>query len=151
MQTRPFFRRPLIALLGVFALFSVAGASGCRSRHDPAAIKKYVAKKIDKALDQINASADQRATVHAVRDRLFTVVEQNRTGQKAMLEEALQLFEGDLNPARVETLRSEHEARQKAMQAEVMKGLREIHAVLRPEQRKQITTMIRDRIMRWHR
>jgi Spy/CpxP family protein refolding chaperone len=135
--------------MAVVALAGLASLAGCR-RHDPETVKKYIAKRIDKELDGINATADQRATVHQVRDRLFTVFQQNQAGRKAMVEEALQLFEGnDLTGARVEALRSEHKARTEAIHAEVLKGIQQIHAVLTPDQRRQVTAKIRKHLSRW--
>jgi Spy/CpxP family protein refolding chaperone len=125
-------------------------ATGCGRHHSPEKVKAYVSKRIDKELDNLKANEQQRAVVHAARDRLFAVVLKNRDAHKAMIKEALELFESNaMPPARVDALRSEHEARSKLVRDEVTRAITEIHAALTPEQRKQLGERIRSKLARY--
>jgi Spy/CpxP family protein refolding chaperone len=61
----------------------------------------------------------------------------------ALVERALQVFEGDMNPAQVEALRNEQAARAKATGDAVVQALTEINRVLSPEQRRVLTAYVR--------
>src|SRR5581483_12518566 len=82
-------------------------------------MRRVVAAALDEALDQAQVGPEQRAAIHAARDRVFAAVDAERAGRQAHLEEALRLFEADRpDPARLEALHREgDEARQRVRTA----------------------------------
>ena len=58
-------------------------------------VRRMAAAAIDGALDEAQASAEQRAAIHAARDRVFAAIQDHRRERGARLDGMLALFEGD--------------------------------------------------------
>ena len=88
---------------------AIAGATHGRETM----MRRMADAAIDGALDEAQASPEQRAAIHAARDRVFAVVEEHRKGRPARRDELLALFERDRLDDRLPALRqqieSEHE------------------------------------------
>jgi len=139
----------LALALGFVALTGFHGGCGLhRHPRDPAQVAAFVTERVDDALDDLDATSDQRTRIHAVKDRLLAEGQKARAGhdeaRAAMLAEwkaeqpdAPKLHQ--LVDARVDELRAlAHQA--------VDAGV-EVHGILTPEQREKVTR----KVERWHR
>jgi Spy/CpxP family protein refolding chaperone len=139
-------RRTTLGLLAVLSAGLVAGATalafGHGGRHGM--MKRVVAAAVDEALDEAKVTPEQRATVHAARDRVFAVFEEHRASHRGRLEEALALFEDDrVDPARLDALRQQSEEDHRRMREAVTQALLEIHDTLTPDQRRAVAGWVR--------
>ena len=75
-------RRTMIGVAGMAAVSLAAGATawavGGPARGRAAIVRRVVAAVIDDALDEAQVTPEQRAKIHAARDRVFAVVDQER-------------------------------------------------------------------------
>jgi protein CpxP len=130
----------LVAGVGALLVGVSALAFGGPGRH--AIMKRVVAA----ALDRANATAGQRAAIHASRDRVFAAIEAHAGDRRGRLEEVLALFEADrLEAAQVEAVRQKMEDRHRQVGDAIAQALTEVHDVLTPEQRGAVTAYVRDR------
>jgi Spy/CpxP family protein refolding chaperone len=107
-------------------------------------MKRVVSVAIDEALDEAQVAPEQRARIHAVRDRVFATVDAQRTSQRAHAEDALRLFEAEQpDPAALETLHREAEAERARVRQAVHDALVEVHGILTTEQRKAVADFVR--------
>ncbi len=141
-------RRTMIGLAaGVAASLAVgagAAALGAHGGGRHAIMRRVIAATIDDALDEASVTPEQRAAVHAARDRVFATVEAERTSRRAHLEEALALFEADqVDPGRVEALHQQGEAARLRIRTAIHEAIVEAHAVLTPAQRKVVADYVR--------
>lgn len=99
---------------------------------------------VDDALDAIKATPEQRATAHAARDRVLAAVQAHREQRGQRMQEALALFESDaLDPARLDAFRRSVEEEHRKIGDAISQALADVHRVLTPEQRKQLTDYVR--------
>ncbi len=138
----------LLLAVGFVTLTGFHGGCGHRGARDPAQVAAFVTDRVDDALDDLDATPDQRTRILAVKDRMLASGQQLRAGHKeghdAMLAEwksatpdAAKLHA--LVDARVEEMRTlAHQA--------VDSGI-EVHGILTPEQREKVTK----KVERWHR
>jgi periplasmic protein CpxP/Spy len=137
--------------LGIVALTGFRGGFGCHGHggpRDPAQVAAFVTERVDDALDDLDATPEQRTRIHAVKDRLLEDVQAARAGHaeahaavlgewKAESPDATKLHA--LVDERIEVLRGvAHEA--------VDSGI-EVHGILTAEQRQKVTK----KLERWHR
>lgn len=129
-----------VGLVTVVAAFAHGGPGG---RHGMF-MKRFVSSVIDEALEPANVTPEQRAKIHAARDRAFAAVEAHRQTRRAHLEEALSLFEADaVDTGRLATFRAQREAEHRQVADAITQALTEVHDVLTPVQRKAVTDWIR--------
>ena len=76
------------------------GHGGHGARH--AMMKRVAVAIVDDALDAAQATAEQRAALHAARDRVFAAVEQHHRSRGARMQKVLALFEADEPGGRAE-------------------------------------------------
>jgi Spy/CpxP family protein refolding chaperone len=138
----------LVAVLGVVALAGAGcGRHGGHSR-DPAQIAAFVNERVDDALDDLDATPDQRTKIHAIADRMLAEAKGAHADHdqvhatilaewKAEKPDATKLHA--LVDARADALRKlAHDA--------VDAGI-EAHDVLTPAQREKLAK----KAERWHR
>jgi Spy/CpxP family protein refolding chaperone len=108
-------------------------------------MKRMVSAMLDEALDKANVSAEQRAAIHASRDRAFAAFDGQRGDHDTQREQVLAMFEADrVDPAQLETLHARMEEHRRAMRTAVTQAIVEIHGTLTPEQRKVVAQFVRD-------
>ena len=138
-------RRTVIGVMaGVLGSVAAGAAAFAAAGHGrEMMMRRMAAVAIDGALDEAGASPEQRATVHAARERVFVAIEEHRKSRQARLDGMLTLFEGDrlddLLPALREQIETEHAKIADAVSA----ALVEAHAVLTPSQRKTVADYVR--------
>jgi Spy/CpxP family protein refolding chaperone len=128
-----------VGLAGVVAAFAHGGGPG-----RPAVMKRFVSAMIDEALEPANVTAEQRARIHASRDRAFAAFEAHRQTRGTHMAEALAMFEADVvDPGRLATFRAQREAEHRQVADAVTQALTEVHDVLTPAQRKAVADWVR--------
>src|SRR5438445_186932 len=126
--------------LAVAALASL-GLVGARiaEAHGPGAWQHHAEKKIAAILDAAKATPEQRAAVHAARDRVFSVIADIHSGRAADLNAALDLFTADkIDAQKVEALRAKHQAELRRAADAIVQAVTEVHDTLDAGQRKAI-------------
>jgi Spy/CpxP family protein refolding chaperone len=132
-----------VAVVGLGLVTAVA-AFGHGMGGRPAMMKRMATAMIDEALAPANVTADQRARIYAVRDRVFTTIEAHRQTRGAHISEALALFESDtVDPGRVAAFRAQREAEHRQVADTISQAITEVHDVLTPAQRKAVADWIR--------
>jgi Spy/CpxP family protein refolding chaperone len=143
-------KRSLIAVAGVVVIAGAVGMTGCRHRsHDPAEVAAFVTDRVDDALDDLDATPDQRTRIHAVKDRMLASVRQARAGHEvdhAALVEAWKSPSPDR--ARLHALMDERVDAWRAIAHEAVDAAVEVHDTLTPEQREKVTRKIERRMAR---
>lgn len=143
---------PVVAVAtGAAALAAWAQGPGGHGMHGRM-MKRVVSAALDEALDQAKITPEQRAAIHASRDRAFAAFEAHQPDRRAHREEVLALFEADrIDPAQVEALHAKMHQRHETIHAAVTQAILEIHDTLTPEQRRVVTQFVRSHGPgRWH-
>jgi hypothetical protein len=139
-------RRTTIGLLAVTAVGLLSGVSALAYAGHvgrEGMMQRFVAAAIDDALDEAKVAPEQRAAIHAARDRVFAAFAEHRKTRGARREELLRLFEGDLDPARLQALRQAGEEEHARLLDAVGHALRDAHDVLSPSQRTVLADYVR--------
>jgi Spy/CpxP family protein refolding chaperone len=135
-------------VVGVVALTGFHGGCGAHPHgRDPAQLAAFVNDRVDDALDDIDATPDQRTKIHAIADRVVAAAKEAHAGQDEARAAFLAEWKADkpdraklhaLVDARVDALRKvAHQAVDAGADA---------HDVLTPAQREKVTR----KIERWH-
>jgi Spy/CpxP family protein refolding chaperone len=129
-----------VVAAGVGAGALALGHSGGRA----AIMRRVVTAAIEEALDRAQVTADQRVAIHAARDRVYAVVEAERTGRHGHLEEGLRLFESDNpDPALVAALHERADMGRQRVRTAIHEAVVEVHSILTPTQRKAVADYVR--------
>jgi Spy/CpxP family protein refolding chaperone len=139
----------LLLAVGLVTLTAFSGGGWChRGARDPAQVAAMVTNHVEDALDDLNATPDQRRAILAVKDRMLADAQAVHADQKATHDAFLAAWKSDapdttalhaLVDRRVDEMRKlAHEA--------VDAGI-EVHGILTPDQRARLTK----KIERWHR
>jgi protein CpxP len=137
--------RSVLAVSSVAALAGFAYGAGahCRSGRggDPEQFRRFITRRVNDILDDLEATDAQRARVLAVKDRILAAARAAHPGHHHSKDELLAQWRSE-NPdkARVREL---IDARVEAMRQafyDVAEGMLEVHAALTPAQRAQLAT-----------
>lgn len=137
---------------GVAAVLLLSGfafrGGGCGGwKHDPERGYKFASWRIDSKLDDLKATEDQKAKIHAIRDRVFTEVKAAVAEHRATRGEALAQFErGNPDANALKNMVDARLSSAKGVAYKIVDALVEAHAVLTPEQQKQLTGKLRERM-----
>lgn len=142
----------LLAVAGVVALTGFRGGCGGhghgRGGHDPERMAAFVTDHVDDALDDLDATPDQRARIHAVKERLLAAGAKAREGRKAAHGALLAEWKSEApDRARLHALVDERVEEMRALAHEAVDAGVEVHGVLAPEQRAKLGR----KAERWHR
>jgi Spy/CpxP family protein refolding chaperone len=119
---------------------TLAGHGG--GRH--AIMRRVVIATLEDALDAAEVRPEQRAAIHAARDRVLAAIDAERASHGAHLEQALALFEAErLDPVAVERVHQETEAARARIRLAIHEAIVEAHDVLTADQRKAIADYVR--------
>ncbi len=130
-----------VVALGLVTLTGFHGGCGRRGHgRDPAQMAAFLTERVDDALDDVDATPDQRDRIHAIKDRLLAAGQEAHAGQREAHDAIVAEWKAEapdraklhaLVDARAEAFRKlGHEA--------VDAGI-EAHDVLTPAQREEIT------------
>ena len=150
--------RKVLTVIGASALLVVglvalSGFSGgfCHGHghgRDPAEVAAFVTDRVEDTLDDLNATPDQRTRILAVKDRLLDAAKGlhgNRAETHAALLAEWKAEKPDA--AKLHALVDQRADELKAFAHQAVDAGVEIHDVLTPAQRDQLTK----KIERWHR
>ncbi len=141
----------LLVAAGFITLTGFGG--GCRGHghghgRDPAELAAFVTDRVDDALDDLDATPEQRTRINAVKDRMLAAGLEAR-GARGQTHETL-LGEWKATSPDAAKLHALVDARVDAMRALAHQAVDagvEVHGILTPEQREQLTR----KAERWHR
>ncbi len=105
-------------------------------------MKHMMSERVDDLLDQIQATATQRDTVHAAVQHAFDTI----TGEDpaSHFEQAIDLFAADkLDPAQIAALQAQHQARVQKMGDAIVDSITRVHDALTPAQRAQVAEIVK--------
>ena len=142
-------RRTVIGLtvgaIGSMVTGAVAFAAAGHGHGRETMMRRMVAGAIDDALDEARVSPEQRATIHAARDRVFAAVQDHQQGRQACMADMLTLFEGDGLDTGLQGVRQRMGQEHEKIADVVSAALVDAHAALTPTQRKTVADYVRSR------
>jgi uncharacterized membrane protein len=107
-------------------------------------MRRHMEKRIDAAFDAAKPSKEQRATLDATKQRVFTAIEASHQNHQANLQKVMQLFEADqLDAAQVKALRDAHETAARSDGDAIVAAITEAHDTLSAAQRRQVAEQLR--------
>ena len=140
----------LVAALGSVTLAAWAqphGGHGGPGMHSgPGMGMMFGGRGLDRMLDSVNATAEQRSQIKAIAERAMTDMKAQRESGKAVREQMSQLFTQptvDANAA--EALRAQMMQQHDQASRRMMQTMLEVSRVLTPEQRQQLAKRMQER------
>ena len=147
--TRLFAAALLLALTGAFvavAQAQTAGAPQAPAGHAFAHGGHGGGRMIERMLDSVNASADQRSRIHDIMKSAMTDLRAQRQAASGLREQAMSLFAQPTVDARaVESVRQQMLQQHDQSSRRWMQALLDASAVLTPEQRVQLAERMKQR------
>jgi hypothetical protein len=131
------------AVIGSLLAGTAAAIAVGHGRGRETMMRRMAAAAIDGALDEAKASAEQRAAIHAARDRVFAAIHDHRRERGARLDGMLALFEGERLDDGLRALRPQIEAEHEKIADTVTAALVDAHAALTPAQRRVVADYVR--------
>ena len=138
----------LAVVLGFVALTGFRGGCGHAHPHDSAQLAAFVNDRVDDALDDVDATPDQRTRIHAIADRMLEAAKEAHVGQDDVRASFLAEWKAD-KPDRAK-LHALVDARADALRKlahQAVDAGADAHDVLTPDQRAKVSR----KIERWHR
>ena len=140
-------RRRTVNGLSVEAIGTlVAGAGAFAVAQGPgreAMMRRMAIAVVDGALDEAQASPEQRAAIRAACDRVFAAVQDHRRDRQARLDSMLTLFEGERLDDGLRAFRAQIETEHGTIADALGAAIVEAHGVLTPTQRKVVANYVR--------
>jgi Spy/CpxP family protein refolding chaperone len=138
-----------IAASAVLAIVLLSGfrGGGWGWNRDPERIKQMITWRLNDKLDDLQATDAQKQAVNGVKDRLFEQGKLMAQEHQAVRVEVLSQLESDYPDA--QKLHGIVDSRIDAVRAfahQVVDAALEVHKVLTPEQRKELSTEYRERM-----
>jgi protein CpxP len=136
-----------IAASAVLAVVLLSGFRGGGWSRDPERIKQMITWKLDDKLEDLEATDSQKQAVQGVKDRLFDEGKVLALEHQTTRVEVLSQLESDYPDS--QKLHGIVDARIDAVRAfahKVVDAALEVHKVLTPEQRKELSTEYRERM-----
>jgi len=138
MERRSWFKKLGLVLLGLVTIGTLGAFRHGGHGGD------FMGARLDKMLDSVNATADQRAKIHAIRDQLV----QKRKALQATRHDDLKALLAQWDAATPDSaaIHAKIDARTQAMQSfahDVADAMVQVHDILTPDQRAKISA-------KWH-
>jgi Spy/CpxP family protein refolding chaperone len=130
---------------GLAAIAVLAGfRGGCGGHHahgrDPAEVAAFVTDRVDDALDDLDATPEQRQRIHAVKDRLLSEGMKLRGTRGETHREVLAQWDAaQPDAARLHALVDARIDEMRAIAHQGVDAAVEVHGVLTPEQRARVS------------
>jgi Spy/CpxP family protein refolding chaperone len=141
----------LLVLGATATLTGFAGGCGHHGRHgrDPAAVAAFVTDRVDDALDDLEATPEQRTRIHAVKERLLAAAQEARAKGGDHRAELLAAWRSETpDAARLHALVDAHLDELRAVAHQAVDGAVEVHGTLTPAQREQLAVKAERRMRR---
>jgi len=118
--------------------------AGCRHHGDPARFQTFLSHRVDDMLDDVKATDTQRQQIRAIADRLLADGKALHAGHDEVRDQLLALWQSDQPDAsQVHAVVDARAASMKAFADEVADAVLQVHGILTPEQRAQVTAKIK--------
>jgi Spy/CpxP family protein refolding chaperone len=125
--------------LVVAALCMAAGTIAWGGRGGRGFFKHMLGAHIDKALDYVDATPEQRAVVNQVKQDIMAKAKAHRQANQGLREQVATLLAADtLDQAALNAIADKKADEMKAFAHEVVADIAKVHASLRPEQRQKL-------------
>lgn len=140
-------KRNAIAAAAVVAVAALV-ATGCGScRPGPEKRADWVVKKISSKLD---LTKEQKAKLDAIKVEVLAKFKEERATHRKMGSEAIALVKSDkLDEAAVNRLLDTRETSMKRLRPYIVDKIVEFHAMLTPEQRAKLASLMEEHHARW--
>jgi protein CpxP len=103
-----------------------------------------VSERVDDLLDQIHATADQRAKVSGAVERAFAAISDGMGDHMAHFDDAIAVFTADkIDQGKLAALQAERQQKMQSVGDAVVQTLTEVHDALDAGQRKQVAEFVR--------
>lgn len=142
-----------VAFVAVFAVVALTGfRGGCGGGHrhgrDPAQLAAFVTDRVDDALDDLDATPEQRARVHEVKERVLAAGKEAHAGHEEARAALLAEWKSQApDRARLHALVDARVEAMRKLAHEAVDAGADVHGILTPEQREKVTK----KVERWHR
>jgi len=132
---------------GYLTLTGFRGHGGCGHGGGPARMERMLGAHLDDLLDDVHATPEQRAKITAVKERLVAEGKALRGDHRTERKDLLAQWDSpnpDVN--RIHAMIDQRGESMKGFAHKVADGLGEVHAVLTPEQRAQLSKKMQRRM-----
>jgi Spy/CpxP family protein refolding chaperone len=107
-------------------------------------IKHMMSERVDDMLDQIHATADQRAKVTAAVEGAFATVSGSFEDHAAHMDDAIALFTDDqIDQGKLAAMQAERQAKMQKAGDAIVQALTQVHDALDAGQRQQVAAFVR--------
>jgi Spy/CpxP family protein refolding chaperone len=107
-------------------------------------MKHMVSEHVDDMLDQIHATADQRAKVTAAVERAFAAISDGMSDHAAHFDDAIAVLTADkIDNAKIAAMQAERQAKMQKVGDAVVQALTDIHDALDAGQRREVADFIK--------
>jgi protein CpxP len=155
-RTPSFFSRPrslagaalLAAVLGSVTLsaWAMPHGGGHGGHGGPGMGMMFGGRGLERMLDSVNASAEQRSQIKAIADRARADLQSQREAGRGMRQQFMTLFtQPTVDANAVEALRAQTIAQHDQSSKRMTQAMIDISRVLTPEQRKQLAERMQQR------
>ncbi|GEJ59018.1 Spy/CpxP family protein refolding chaperone [Anaeromyxobacter diazotrophicus] len=132
-----------VAALGLGALTLTA----FRHHRDPAQMEQMLTKRVDKMLDEVKATPDQRQQILAIKDKLVADGKALRASHADTRQKLLALWNADQpDAAQVHALVDGRADAMKGFADEVADAMLQVHGILTPAQRAQVGAHLQEHL-----
>lgn len=138
----------------LLAVVTLAAAGSAFAAPPAGAPMMFGGPGMGRMLEQVNATADQRAQIEQILKATRTDMQAQHEAGRALREQAMQLFtQPTVDAAAAESLRQQMLAQHDKASQRTMQAMLEISSVLTPEQRQQLAAQMKKRAetMKQHR
>jgi periplasmic protein CpxP/Spy len=138
----------LVAVLGSVTLsaWAMPHGGGHAGHGGPGMGMMFGGRGLERMLDGVNATADQRTQIKAIAERARADLQTQREASKGTREQFMTLFtQPTVDAAAAEALRAQTMQQHDQASRRVMQAMIEISRVLTPEQRKQLADRMQQR------
>ena len=144
MERKSWTKRAAVLAVGLGSLALLGGAAGKRM-HDPQRLDHMFGRHLEKMLDEVKATPEQRQQIGAIKDELVAKRKAMREARHADHEELLAQWDSP-NPdmSRIHGRVDERAKELTAFAHEVADALGKVHGILTPEQRAQVAKKMRE-------
>jgi periplasmic protein CpxP/Spy len=134
----------LVLAAGVVALAGFA--RGWHHRHDPARMAEFVTARVDEALEEVNATPEQRDRIHAVKDRMLARANELHGTRGEDRAAFLAAWKADApDAAALHALVDQRADAMRALAHEAVDAGLEVHGILTPDQRAKLAEKLERR------
>ncbi|HYR55218.1 MAG TPA: Spy/CpxP family protein refolding chaperone [Myxococcaceae bacterium] len=128
-----------IAVLAVAAVTGVAAAAAQRAHRDPKQVHDFINRKVDRLMDQINATDTQRTQINQLKEKLFSEGMDLRNSQRTLRRDLL--ADWDAPQVNADDVHARVDKQVEAFRAfahDAANASIQLHDILTPEQRAQL-------------